>query len=576
MKTESLIRHRENALNSTIYMAREILGNNYSLIEWVDEDNKMHAERREGPEFGISELSPHKEWQDLLDSESLWKHLEAPRSSYKSTFITAWAIKEGLRDRDTRVLYVMDTENQAKKKLAAIREHFESNENILKLFGDLKTRKWGAKSFTIKGRKTVGVADPTFQAAGVETNVVGSHFDIVILDDIVQWSNVKTAEGIQKVRDFFSMIMPILDPGARLIVLGTRYADEDIYGTIISEWADRFEILIHNCGMELLEDQSGNPSLEGTPRFPFLTQSFLRSRLATMGMKDFSSQYENVCLSSAQQLFTRSMFRTALWEPWMSGMACYVLTDTATTDDDMNCASVVAVVGVDHRNVGYLLDLWTGHEKPDGFIDKLVSMYSKWEEKVVISKVLMENIGLNQVFRPGIEAECRKRQIRMNIVPVSRSKGALSKNRRIERLQSRFSSGRFVVVTSEGCVPRYYHDHGVKLLFHPSGWKDEDGVCYPDGELVRQFIRFPVTANKDIADAIADIDDVDKAGARTCPVMSTRAKIRSRKKMARRAGTRVKMVNLNGVDIPVDFAPLSEGRNRAKGDPWKRWGRRVS
>ncbi|MEK9811332.1 MAG: hypothetical protein VW362_12845, partial [Candidatus Nanopelagicales bacterium] len=45
----------------------------------------------------------------------------------------------------------------------------------------------------------------------------------------------------------------------------------------------------------------------------------------------------------------------------------------------------------------------------------------------------------------------------------------------------------------------------------------------PDGELVRQFVRFPKYKRKDIADALADIEAYDRKHQRVCRGANVRA-----------------------------------------------------
>ena len=561
---------REEALSDTIDFCREVLNYKDSHTEWVDDDGKMHAEVSEGDEYGISHHTPHQEMADVLDSnDKLRKHIEAPRGSYKSTEVIGWAVKEVLKNPNTRVLYAMETFKEAKKKIGAIQQIFETNENIEALWGDLRTKNWGKDNFTIAGRTKV-LSDPTFMAGGVDVNITGAHFDIIILDDIVQWANVRTAEGIQKVRDFFNMCIPLLDPGGKLVVVGTRYHDADLYGSIIREMADEFEILILDCGFEVIKDKDGNEELKGESIFPHLTKDVLSKFLKVMGSRDFASQYLNKCISSSMQLFHRRQFKYIEWDEGMTRFKYYIFTDTATGASDDGCYSVAMLVGIDGIGNSYLIDGEVGRFAPYTFVEKLFGLHSRWDEKINISKVVMEQIGLNHVFLSMIEREMIEKQVRLTIEPTSRGISDGSKTQRIQGLQGRFEQGRFYVCDT---FPRYFNDgKETRELFSPFGYVDEDGGRLPSGELVEQFIRFPVGTFKDIPDALADLEYRGKDGRSICQGMGKKARERDSgvvpllrnlgRKSPQRVGNRWQRIS---------------GRIDQKGssDRWERWGRRI-
>ena len=56
-----------------------------------------------------------------------------------------------------------------------------------------------------------------------------------MVDDIVDWDTVKNEDQIATTLEFFTSLIPILAPGGTIIIVGTRYADQDLYGYIIRE-----------------------------------------------------------------------------------------------------------------------------------------------------------------------------------------------------------------------------------------------------------------------------------------------------------------------------------------------------
>lgn len=491
---------REQALMDTGVMARNVLGLSY------DQHWRTRAKVRPG---GIRLDGPHREMVDFLDRPTLAKHLEAPRGSYKTSLLHAYVIRRVLQDPNVRVLYVMDTFDHAKKNISKLNEYF-SNENgkLVELFGDL-IEKGGTVEFTIKGRTDPALKEPTFSASGVDKNVTGGHYDIIILDDVVYHGNVQNAEQIEKTLEYFRTVQPLLDPGGTLIVVGTRWHDQDLYGYILGELKEDFDTLILDSGVELIREEGQKPRLEGTPRFAHQPIEFLESKLRLLEAPMFSSQYLNRCLAGASAEFKRTYFRSEPWAPWMAGLSAYMVTDTAVTSQEDGCLSVCGIVGLDANECAYLLDLHFGFWEPAQFVNTVVSTYLRWQSKVKLRGALFEHIAMNRTFRPGIEAAAREQNLRMHFIPVPRGLGEPSKEQRIKRLHPRFHEGRFFVVDT---VPRYIELRGeTKLLFDPYAHNGE-----PDGELVKQFIRFPLYRWNDIPDAIADIDARTSEGQRLC------------------------------------------------------------
>lgn len=499
----------QRALNDTGFFCRHVLGWNYDQ----DEDT---GEIRNLGSGGVRAEGPHLEMTTFLDRDSgkRWKHLEAPRGSYKSTILQGYMIRRVIKDPNCRILYGMHTIKAADKKLQAIKKQFESNKNLVEVFGDLRGVPWQGNAFNVTGRTVVGLQEYSFQATAPDAPVTGGHFDVIVFDDVVVKENSNTAEKVQKILDMYRFALPLLSGGGVFIIVGTRYFDGDLYGHILANQRKDFDVLILDSGVDVGKNDDGTWKLSGKPAFKHQSLEYLEKTLRGMDYVEFCSQYLNKIVSGISNPFRREQFLQVPWDDWMSNLTCYVLTDTATSDKEEACHSVVALVGLDSNDVAYLLDLHVGHLSVWEFVDSFFSMIEKWERRVPIRAELFEKIALNTVFRAIIEEESKRRKVKLNIVDVSRGVGEPSKNQRIRALQVRFENNKFRVVDT---VPRTFLDNGqVKTLFHPEGFKNEQGIPLPDGELVLQLVRFPRYSKNDIADAIADIDRATPDGARIC------------------------------------------------------------
>lgn len=549
IENDSNARAVSQALGDTGYMARNLLGFDY------DEDEKTGKRIRPG---GIRPDGPHAKMVGLLDSDSRWKHLEAPRASYKTTLLKSYVVRKICEDRNNRVMWASATEPFAIKCVMSIRSMLEHNKRLIEAFGTFKESGllWTKKAFTVSGRTDFSNTDPTVWSESVDTNFTGGHPNIIVLDDIVNWNNSSTPDAIEKIRRFFGMALPLLVPGGIIIVNGTRYFEDDLSGHILVNMKDQFEILVLDSGCEPQTTENGRIYLDGEPRFEHLTKEYLEKRLRGMAgdlrtndIRDFQSQYNNRITGVGISEFRRSFFQSMRYEPWMRGMRAYVITDTATLEEERGCLSVVGVIGIDRNRVAYLFDLKAGHWQIYETVRNILDMNDAWRGKLDVNGICIEKTTMNNVFRAVLEQQARQRQMAIHLIGMPRGKAAPTKNQRIRGLSSRFANHDFVVMDS---VPKFYDDMGRReLLWDKEGYTDEDtGLKLPAGELVNEFVRFPSYGKRDIADAIADIDMTDKDGNWLCP-----GGTRNPHKYGPGGSTAWVMQRINGRAQPVDLVP---------------------
>lgn len=93
--------------------------------------------------------------------------------------------------------------------------------------------RWTQDEIEIDQRTTGLSKEATITTAGVETAKTGSHYDLIIHDDLVERNNVSTVEQRKKVITFYRDSLDLLDPGGEMIVVGTRWALGDLYGHLL-------------------------------------------------------------------------------------------------------------------------------------------------------------------------------------------------------------------------------------------------------------------------------------------------------------------------------------------------------
>lgn len=549
---EETAQFRAKCSRDTGFAARYLFEFNYDTAK--GEDGTMVQVNR--PNGGIRRDGPHAQMTEFIDADGSAKLMLAPRGSYKSSILESYCCRRVLQDRDTTILYVMKTEDMAKTKLRDMRRLL-AMDRVVEVYGQALAPRGNMTEVFVEGRSgNVAHNSANIQACGVGQSFTGSHYGVIILDDVVDWESVRTAEQVEKTLYFFKMVIYLLDPGGVIIVNGTRYVDQDLYGHIIRN-LERFQILSLDCGMQVKRDDAGKYYLEGEPVYPHLTRDHLQDFFDSMdNPADFVAQMCNSIMSSAEQLFRREHFQyIPRWEDWMGNCSGYILTDTAASTSKTACYSVAALVGLDYRDHAYLFDLRVGRMKPYEFVQHFVDMLDKWGSLINVHGCLFENIALNETYRAMITDECRRRGLNPNLISVPRGLGDDKKERRIEKLQGRFSNGRFHVV---GTIPTSFNDLGKTIeLWNAEGWRTEDDLFpKPDGELVKEFVFWPRYSKNDIADALADIDSVDRTGKRYCTPAAKSSFENALNRPPRGAGRPLCPVQMkvNGITRVVDIA----------------------
>ncbi len=159
----------------------------------------------------------------------------APRGFGKSTLLSVVrCIFEIVRNPDIRILLASNTHSQAAAFVGEVRGHLERNRIFHRIFGDLVGRKWTDRELIVNSRRRIA-KEPTIFATGVDGALVSRHFDLIICDDIVDEENSRTEARREKLRTwFFKVLLPCLEPEAKLCLVGTRYHYRDLYGHLIA------------------------------------------------------------------------------------------------------------------------------------------------------------------------------------------------------------------------------------------------------------------------------------------------------------------------------------------------------
>lgn len=495
-------------LSNTGDFCREVLHFDYD-----EDEGGRHVNVGQG---GIVNHGKHKEICELLDDRTThYKLIKAPRESRKSSILQGFALRHILLNPNIRIAYIGRTDPIVASKSLAIRSRLEDRE-IVDLFGEQKGSKWEECEWTVSTRTDGSLQNATFTAFSMDSMPTGGRFNIVILDDFIDDTNVTNQDQNKKSKDKFAKLAPFVARGGIMVVVGTTWADDDLYSEL--EGNSMFAPpeggqIICGAGVRIITDSQGRLDLEVVETgltFPHLTLPYLRQKLHLMAMKgetdNFTRQYLNEATSRSSSMFRRAYFRHLEWDHDMEQVTGYLLTDTAVSMEDEGCYSVVAYVGLDASDNIYVLDVRVGHWEPSEFVNVFFDVLEMWQAKVNHAGECWEKISLTTAFMDAIQNDSRARKTRLRPIVMPRPPKS-QKMGRILRLEPSMRSKHFFVVNT---VPKTFDDlDGPKELWNPQGFYNARTKTYePGGELVDEFLK--ATAKKDIPDALAMILEWEK------------------------------------------------------------------
>lgn len=237
-----------------------------------------------------------------------------PRGTLKSTVITiAFSIQFNLNFPNGRVLIGSETFSKAKAFLGEIKDHYEKNKKLRRIYGTIyknddgspmtpnqneKFDTWSTEMINLSCR-TRPLKEPSIDCAGIGVTKNGMHYDLIVGDDFHSELNTKEKEQIDKVKEYFKLLFSLLEPNGCMAIIGTRWDDDDLYQMIIDEYQDMFNFITRAA-----ESESG--ALFYPSRLNRMTLDNFRK---IQGSYLYSCQYLNNPVDSETAEFKQSFFK---------------------------------------------------------------------------------------------------------------------------------------------------------------------------------------------------------------------------------------------------------------------------
>lgn len=425
----------------------------------------------------------HKELCDFIEKNPHRKKIALmPRGHLKTTLITVgYSLQRIAKDPKVRILIANATGTMAEAMLSQIKKHLQYNETFKQYFGDLSTTAstWRDNMITLPvGEGSYTSKEATVTAYGLGGSLVSQHYDVIIVDDAHNRENINTKDQIEKVKQSYRDLLDLLEPGGQLIIIGTKWHDDDLYGDVMnksSPQAAEFDVFVRQAitDMKLGHGKDGHYIIEdGNVLWPEkYSLKVLSALLNEKGLYEFSCQYQNLAIDDENAVFHKNWFHE--YDPTDlkdRKLTRFTAIDPAISLKERADFTAIVTIGVDVLGKVYVLEVKRGHYSEDQMVDELFLTNERYHPLTIC----IETVAFQKTLQHYIMKEIKRRghSLPLNeVLPESNE----SKEKRIRLLQ-----------------PMYMRSD----IFHS---KLVPNIEYLEDEL----LRFPKGKNDDTADAMA-------------------------------------------------------------------------
>lgn len=285
-----------------------------------------------------------------------------------------------------------------------------------------------------------------YVAAGVGTAVTGRGAHLLLIDDPFKDREEADSETRRNtVHNWYrSTAYTRLMPGGAIVLIQTRWHEDDLAGRLLETQADEWTVLdlpaISDAGEALWPEWYDVPALNRIK--------------ASIGAREWSALYQQRPQPDEGTYFQREWFQT--WTK-LPVLRYYGTSDYAVTDGGGDY-TVHRIWGMDAEGQIYRVDGWRGQTTADEWIERKLDLVAKWKP--------LAWFGESGVIRKAIEPMLRRRMVerkvfcRLEFLP-----SIADKPTRARAFQAMCASG------------RVFFEQGADLseyLTFPAGRNDDD------------------------------------------------------------------------------------------------------
>lgn len=351
------------------------------------------------PYYGKFLISEHHErWSEIIRTQQ-FACIQSARGSGKTFFFNlAYLLWQAERnpgfEQDNYGIVFSGSERQAQRILSDVKVEIEQNPKLAHLLPQNRQRNWGVEMIQLANGHRI-------YSRGWGSKTRGNHPKYIVCDDVLNDEDATSALVRLKNIDYFlSAVKPMLDrPDAQLLVIGTPYHKQDLYGYL--EQNPEFFF----ARFPAIKD-------DGTPQWPekFPLEALQREQ-RLQGKVRFAREYLCTPVSEGASLFPLGLFRNGTaevpqvslgwprkrWDAELPGRirSVFMGVDFAISKNVGADYTAIFVIGLDKHGNRWIMDIERGHGMD--FMDQLgliQSMANKYEPDLIG----VENNQMQRIF----------------------------------------------------------------------------------------------------------------------------------------------------------------------------------
>lgn len=395
------------------------------------------------------EAECHPEIVELFNAGHKRVALEGFRGVAKSTFVEETACLKGAFKEKKYIVVVGASWSAACDRLFAIRQEFETNNELIELFGDLRGEPWAADTLVLANGCKI-------QAVGAGQALRGKKHgterpDLIIIDDLEDEENTATEEARRKLKRWLNgVLIPILHPTeGEVLFIGTPIHPKALIEQkrLDPSWVSRVYPISY------FDLETGVEKSMWPERFPIEWIVKTRNDYLNDGaLTEFNQEYMCRSEDDAAKPFQQSMIKVAPIA--LNYMPKFVIADPARTVKAKSartgyiCASWVANRLIVHDALG-------AFHRPDEIINTLF----EWNEKHSPVYVGVETNALEEFIMQPLRAKMLETGVSLPLLDLRAPKDKLDF---IKGLQPFYMSGSVTHI-------KHLPDLESELLGFPTG-----------------------------------------------------------------------------------------------------------
>lgn len=394
-----------------------------------------------------------------------------PRGGAKTTWGNTIFLAKYIADNpDIRIGLVSNTARQANDFSRAIKWTFESNAKFREIYGNLvSTAKWTDVEWLRADSRWHGSKDVTLYAVGAGGAVISKRFDLILCDDILDEENTANIEQREKIENwFFKTLVPTMVPGGIVVLLGTRWAEEDLYErltTAVEKGGKGWNLVTERA---LVEKENGQ--MESYWPEHWSVERLLEKKIE-LGSALFSCAYQNDISGLMAGNIFRKPFRYFDDLDPEKRYTVRMGVDLASSEKERADFTARATVAEDEDGNYYILSIY--RDKRETHHAEFI--YDGWMAYPNMALVIVES----QQFQSTLIQEVMREYPR---IPIEGKKSDVDKVTRARAVAAKYEAGK---------------------VFHRSSLKDSD--------FERELLGFP-KGHDDMLDALGFAMDLGGGG----------------------------------------------------------------